>query len=54
MDRNHWCIEVAKEIVIAKMQTSSASTNKDSGKAHAQYLETIYNKVVELSSKQLD
>lgn len=37
----------AKEIVIAKMATTSSTTNKDSGQATGEYFEALYQKLLD-------
>jgi len=46
-----WVLNTTKEIVVAKMTSSAVSTNKAGGKSVADFVEEIYNKLVELVEK---
>lgn len=40
--------DTAKEIVVAKMATTSPTTNRETGKAVGEYFEEIYKKLLEI------
>lgn len=44
-----YALDIAKEIVIAKMESSAVKANKDGGKDVADFFEEIYNRVLALS-----
>lgn len=49
---SHFAMQTAKEIVIAKLSTSSPnSSNKESGEAIGEMYEAIFNKIYEIASK---
>lgn len=55
MTKNEWLITMAKEITVAKVSAcTSSSTNKDTGKATADYLEIVYAKLKELNEEKTE
>lgn len=44
-------IEAAKEITIAKLAGDSRTASKESGKHVAEFLQVVYEKLVELTEK---
>lgn len=49
MTRNQDLINKTVEITVAKLSNSNTSTNKDSGERVAEFMQEIYNKLVDLS-----
>lgn len=52
MLRNSALIDKAVEITVAKMSNSSISPNGENGKAVADFMQEIYNKLVELNNNE--
>jgi hypothetical protein len=48
--RNERLIEKTVEITVAKLSNTSSSTNAETGKNIANFMQKIYNKLVELNS----
>ena len=48
---NRYIIEMVKDITIAKMGNTTISPNKAGGQNVADFMQEIYNKLVELDSK---
>ncbi len=47
--KNTHIIEMVKDITVAKMSDSSISPNKNGGRDVADFMQEIYNKLVELN-----
>lgn len=54
MLRNHTLIEKTVEITVAKMSNSSIIPSKESGENVAEFMQEIYDKLAELSNKEID
>jgi hypothetical protein len=54
MLRNSTLIDKTVEITVAKMSNSSITPNEENGKAVANFMQEIYNKLVELDNSELD
>lgn len=54
MYRNEKLLDKTVEIVIAKVSNSSIPTTKDGGKAVGDFMQQIYDKLVELNPKDED
>ena len=54
MLRNSTLIDKTVEITVAKMSNSSITPNEENGKAVANFMQEIYNKLVELYNSELD
>lgn len=52
--QNYKLIEKTVEITVAKLANSNASTNEASGKLVADFMQEIYNKLVELNKNGED
>ena len=52
MTRNQDLINKTVEITVAKLSNSNASANKDGGARIAEFMQEIYNKLVELSENE--
>lgn len=52
--RNHTLIEKTVEITIARMSNTSMPVNSESGKLTADFMQEIYNKLVELNKNNDD
>ena len=52
MFRNERLIEKTVEITVAKLSNTSSSTNAETGKNTANFMQEIYNKLVELNSDE--
>lgn len=52
--KNSTIVEKAIEITIAQVSSSDKPAYKESGDSVAEYLETVYNKLVELYGKSDD
>lgn len=52
MTRNQDLINKTVEITVAKLSNSNASANKDGGERVAEFMQEIYNKLVNLSEKE--
>ncbi len=52
MLKNSTLIEKTVEITVARMSNATASTNESSGKNVADFMQEIYNKLVELSKNE--
>lgn len=50
MVRNSALIDKTVEITVAKMSNSSVTPNEENGKAVANFMQEIYNKLVELNN----
>lgn len=50
--RNSSLIEKTVEITIAKLSGSNAPTNQATGKLTAEFMQEIYNKLVELNANE--
>lgn len=48
---NKHIIEMVKEITIAKMSNTNTPPSKEGGEKVAEFMQIIYNKLVELNSK---
>ena len=53
MYSNDRLIEKTVEITVAKMSNSSVTPNEENGKAVADFMQEIYNKLVELNKNDL-
>ncbi len=53
MDRlgNKHIIDMVKEITIAKMSNTNTAPSKEGGEKVAEFMQVIYNKLVELNNK---
>lgn len=53
MDRisNKHLIEMVKEITVAKMSNTNTPPSKDGGERVAEFMQAIYDKLVELNNK---
>lgn len=51
MSDNSKALEYAKEIVVAKVSNSTIAINQASGQNVADYLEAVFNKLVELEKR---
>lgn len=49
--QKNWVLNTTKEIVVAKMTSSTVTPNEIGGKAVAVFMEEVYNKLVELVEK---
>jgi len=49
---NSVIISYVKEITIAKLTNSTVKVNKDGGKDVSDFMEEIYNKLIELDKKK--
>lgn len=49
--QKNWVLNTTKEIVIAKMTSSTVILDEAGGKAVASFMEEVYNKLVELVEK---
>lgn len=47
-------LEITKDIVVAKMQSSSLSPNKNGGESVAIFFETIYDKVYAIATSDTE
>lgn len=47
---NQFAITAAKEIVVAKMTSSTVKADKESGKDAADFFEEVYSRILSLSS----
>ena len=54
MLRNSSLIEKTVEITVAKMSSSTLSVNKVGGENVAEFMQEIYNKLVELNNAETD
>lgn len=54
MLRNHNLIEKTVEITVAKLSNSTLSVNKVGGENVAEFMQEIYNKLVELNKAETD
>lgn len=52
MFRNERLIEKTVEITVAKLSSTASPTNAESGKNIANFMQEIYNKVVELNNDE--
>lgn len=50
--RNSALIEKAVEITVAKISNNSGPVNSESGKCTADFMQEIYNKLVELNKNE--
>ena len=50
---NSTIIAYVKEITVARLSNTTSSVNKAGGQAVAEYMEEIYNKLVELAQKEI-
>lgn len=50
---NKYLIDVVRDITVAKMSSTTYAPNKDNGHGVAEFMQEIYNKLVELNSKAL-
>jgi hypothetical protein len=51
MLKNYTIIEMTKDITIAKLNNITLTPNKESGKSVADFMQVIYDKIVELNEK---
>ena len=51
---NKYLIDVVRDITVAKMSNTTISPNKKGGEDVADFMQEIYNKLVELNNKALD
>lgn len=54
MMRNNTLIEKTVEITVAKLSCNSAGADEYSGEATAEFMQKVYNKLVELNSNDQD
>ena len=52
MTRNQDLINKTVEITVAKLSNSNVSANKEGGERVAEFMQEIYNKLVDLSEKE--
>mgnify|MGYP000028429160 CR=1 FL=1 len=50
--RNDRLIEKVVEVTVAKLSGTSAPTNEATGKTVAEFMQEIYNKLVELNNEE--
>lgn len=51
---NKYLIDVVRDITVAKMSNTTISLNKKGGEDVADFMQEIYNKLVELNNNALD
>ena len=48
--RNEYLLEMVRDITVAKMSNTTITPNKEGGQKVADFMQEIYNKLVELSN----
>lgn len=54
MYKNEHLLNKTVEITIAKLSSSEFNATKDTGKATADFMQEVYDKLVELNAKEVD
>ena len=48
---NKWLLEIVKDITVAKMSNTTLAPSKEGGEKVADFMQEIYNKLVELNGE---